>query len=106
MGNRWYARDGRHNDPRIARLLMARGRDATDVALTTSFGPTALQGFKVWTDEVAAPPELVQAAANNVTDATEIPSDIIPPEIIPIESPHQLPPILPAHAQTATPPAA
>jgi hypothetical protein len=35
---------------------MARGRDATDVAIVTSFGPAQLAGFKVITDEVAAPP--------------------------------------------------
>ena len=52
LGNRWYTLDGRHNTPRIARVLMARGRDATDVALTTSFGPTRLEKFSVWTDEV------------------------------------------------------
>ena len=39
--------------PRIGRILMARGRDATDVAIVTSFGPCTLVGFKVITDEVA-----------------------------------------------------
>ena len=38
--------------PRIGRVLMARGRDAADVAMTTSFGKNTLQCFKVWTDEV------------------------------------------------------
>jgi transglutaminase-like putative cysteine protease len=52
LGNRWYTLDARHNQPRIARVLMARGRDATDVALTTSFGPTTLEKFLVWTDEI------------------------------------------------------
>jgi hypothetical protein len=33
---------------------MARGRDAIDVAITTTFGPNTLVGFKVWTDEVAS----------------------------------------------------
>jgi hypothetical protein len=37
---------------------MARGRDATDVALVTSFGPNTLVGFKVWTDEIEAAPAL------------------------------------------------
>jgi transglutaminase-like putative cysteine protease len=52
LGNRWYALDARHNIPRIGRILQARGRDAVDVALTTSFGPTKLEKFVVWTDEV------------------------------------------------------
>jgi transglutaminase-like putative cysteine protease len=52
LGGRWYTFDARHNTPRIGRILMARGRDATDVAIVTSFGPCALAGFKVMTDEV------------------------------------------------------
>jgi transglutaminase-like putative cysteine protease len=48
----WYTFDARHNTPRIARILIARGRDATDVAITTSFGPHTLAGFEVVTDEV------------------------------------------------------
>jgi transglutaminase-like putative cysteine protease len=52
LGERWYTFDARHNDPRIGRILMARGRDATDVALVTSFGPCTMVGFKVVTDEV------------------------------------------------------
>jgi transglutaminase-like putative cysteine protease len=52
LGERWYTFDARHNVPRIGRILMARGRDATDVAISTSFGPCQLIGFKVLTDEV------------------------------------------------------
>jgi len=52
LGGRWYTFDARHNKPRIGRIVMARGRDATDVAISTSFGPTTLAGFKVVTDEV------------------------------------------------------
>jgi len=52
LGDRWYTFDARHNTPRIGRILMARGRDATDVAISTSFGPCTLVGFKVVTDEV------------------------------------------------------
>jgi len=52
LGGAWSTLDARHNQPRIGRLLMARGRDAVDVALTTSFGSTTLTGFTVWTDEV------------------------------------------------------
>lgn len=53
VGGRWYTLDARHNERRIGRVLMARGRDAVDAALTTSFGPANLTGFTVWTDEVA-----------------------------------------------------
>ena len=52
LGGKWYALDARHNEPRIARILQARGRDAVDVALTTSFGPARLEKFVVWTDEI------------------------------------------------------
>jgi transglutaminase-like putative cysteine protease len=52
LGGKWWTFDARHNKPRIGRVLMARGRDAVDVALTTSFGPTTLEKFEVWTDEV------------------------------------------------------
>jgi transglutaminase-like putative cysteine protease len=54
LGGRWYTFDARHNTPRIGRILMARGRDATDVAIVTSFGPFKLAKFAVITDEVAA----------------------------------------------------
>jgi transglutaminase-like putative cysteine protease len=53
LGGKWWAMDGRHNHPRIGRILMATGRDAVDVALTTQFGPGWLQRFEVFTEEVA-----------------------------------------------------
>ena len=53
LGGRWYAFDARHNIPRIGRTLIARGRDATDVAISTSFGPCTLAQFEVVTAEVA-----------------------------------------------------
>ncbi len=52
LGDRWYTFDARHNHPRIGRILMARGRDATDVAIVTEFGPCKLASFKVVTEEV------------------------------------------------------
>ena len=52
LGGRWWTFDARHNHPRIGRILMATGRDAADVAITTSFGSTPLQTFAVTTDEV------------------------------------------------------
>lgn len=55
LDGRWYTFDPRNNVPRIGRVLMARGRDAADVAISTTFGPNTLTGFRVWTDEVTAP---------------------------------------------------
>jgi transglutaminase-like putative cysteine protease len=55
LGDRWYTFDARHNAPRIGRVLIARGRDAADVAISTTFGPNVLRSFKVRTEEVAAP---------------------------------------------------
>jgi transglutaminase-like putative cysteine protease len=52
LDGRWYTFDGRHNMPRIGRIVMARGRDAVDVAITTSFGPSTLKKFTVITDEI------------------------------------------------------
>lgn len=54
LGGLWHTFDARHNGPRIGRILMARGRDAADTALTTTFGPARLTGFHVHTDEVRA----------------------------------------------------
>jgi transglutaminase-like putative cysteine protease len=48
----WYTFDPRNNQPRIGRILIARGRDAADVAMVTTFGPNVLEGFRVWADEV------------------------------------------------------
>ena len=53
LGDRWYTFDARNNIPRIGRVLIARGRDACDVALASTFGPNTLESFRVWTDEVA-----------------------------------------------------
>ena len=52
LGGRWYTFDARNNTRRIGRVLIARGRDAADVAITTTFGPNTLESFRVWTDEV------------------------------------------------------
>jgi transglutaminase-like putative cysteine protease len=53
LDGRWYTFDARHNVPRIGRILMGRGRDATDVPISNAFGANTLAGFRVWTDEVA-----------------------------------------------------
>ena len=52
LGGRWRTFDARHNKPRIGRICMARGRDATDAAITTAFGAPNLVTFKVITEEV------------------------------------------------------
>ena len=52
LGGQWHLFDPRNNVPRQARVLMARGRDAVDVAISSTFGPNTLVNFKVWTDEV------------------------------------------------------
>lgn len=54
LGGQWHTFDPRNNIPRIGRVLIARGRDAADVAITTTFGPNTLKSFRVWTDEVDA----------------------------------------------------
>ena len=54
LDGHWYTFDPRNNVPRIGRVLIARGRDATDVAISSTFGPNKLTSFKVWTDEVVA----------------------------------------------------
>jgi transglutaminase-like putative cysteine protease len=54
LGGQWYTFDPRNNTPRMGRVLIARGRDAADVAMVTTFGPNTLREFRVWTDEVPA----------------------------------------------------
>jgi transglutaminase-like putative cysteine protease len=51
LSGAWHIFDARNNVPRIGRVLLARGRDASDVAIATTFGPNMLENFKVWADE-------------------------------------------------------
>jgi transglutaminase-like putative cysteine protease len=53
LDGEWHTFDPRNNAPRAGRILIARGRDAADVAIATTFGPNTLTGFKVWTEEMA-----------------------------------------------------
>lgn len=62
LEDRWWTFDARHNHPRIGRVLMATGRDASDVAITTSFGMANLTQFTVISDEL--PPEQARAVQN------------------------------------------
>jgi transglutaminase-like putative cysteine protease len=52
LGDRWYTFDARHNTPRIGRVLIARGRDAADVAISTTFGPNTLKRFIVHSHKI------------------------------------------------------
>jgi transglutaminase-like putative cysteine protease len=52
LGGAWHTFDARNNIPRIGRVLMARGRDAADAALTTTFGVNQLETFTVWTHQI------------------------------------------------------
>lgn len=61
VGDTWWTYDARHNKPRIGRIVVARGRDAADTPIITTFGAHELTEFKVWTDEVAG--DAAQAAA-------------------------------------------
>jgi transglutaminase-like putative cysteine protease len=55
LSGRWYTFDARHNTPRVGRILMATGRDATDVALSTAFGIARLARFEVTCEEIQSP---------------------------------------------------
>jgi len=63
LDGRWLTFDARHNHPRIGRIVMARGRDAADVAISTNFGPVLLTKFSVITEEVASAAARVSRAA-------------------------------------------
>jgi transglutaminase-like putative cysteine protease len=68
LDGRWWTFDARNNQPRLGRVLMATGRDASDVAMTTSFGPADLRHFFVVTEEEAATFSEEQAAAPLTTN--------------------------------------
>jgi len=67
LGGKWHTFDARHNMPRIGRVLIARGRDAADIALVNSFGPHMLKTFSVVTEEThsvaSGPVDVVRSAA-------------------------------------------
>ncbi len=65
LGGRWYTFDARNNVPRIGRVLIARGRDAVDVAISTAFGPNTLESFNIWTDEIAESVSTAPLLCNN-----------------------------------------
>ncbi|MFV9504658.1 MAG: transglutaminase-like domain-containing protein [Oscillochloridaceae bacterium umkhey_bin13] len=51
LGGAWHTFDARHNRPRTGRVVIARGRDAVDTAILTSYGASALTGMTVWANE-------------------------------------------------------
>lgn len=52
LGGQWHTFDPRNNARRVGRLMIARGRDAADTAISTVFGGSSLLSFRVWTDEI------------------------------------------------------
>jgi transglutaminase-like putative cysteine protease len=62
LDGRWFTFDARHNHQRIGRIVMARGRDAADVAISTTFGAVQLVKFSVVTDEVTSAAQVSRAA--------------------------------------------
>ena len=52
LGGRWWTFDPRNNTRRIGRVVIGRGRDATDVAMLTSYGAVLLEDMTVWADRV------------------------------------------------------
>jgi transglutaminase-like putative cysteine protease len=52
LGSRWYSFDARHNQRRIGRIAIAKGRDAVDVPITMVFGCHRLERFIVVTEEL------------------------------------------------------
>jgi transglutaminase-like putative cysteine protease len=62
LDGRWYTFDGRHNMPRIGRIVVARGLDAADIPMIHTFGPHWLQEFTVITEEVAEEAQAMQQA--------------------------------------------
>lgn len=70
LGGRWWTCDARHNIPRVGRVLMATGRDAADVAITTTFGQSWLKSFEVVSYEVGS-----DQGIGNIGHMTSVPSD-------------------------------
>ena len=78
LGGRWIDLDARHTYPRLGRVLMATGRDAADVAITTSFGTANLVKFYVESNEIDADgnkvplPHYATETANSVSAQSEV----------------------------------
>jgi transglutaminase-like putative cysteine protease len=57
LGGRWWTFDPRNNARRVGRIVIARGRDAMDVAMVTSYGRLLLEAMTVWADEIGRSPQ-------------------------------------------------
>ncbi len=57
VGDRCYTFDATQFAPRGGRIVLAYGRDAADVAITTQFGPAQLLELRAWVTEVASTAE-------------------------------------------------
>ena len=66
LDDRWWTFDARNNQPRLGRILMATGRDASDVAMTTSFGQADLYNFFVVSEVEEAPVAAIDAARSGL----------------------------------------
>jgi transglutaminase-like putative cysteine protease len=73
LSGTWHSFDPRNNIRRIGRLAIARGRDAADVAISTAFGPSSLQHFRVWTDEITDE-QAVQFMIERLTSSSQCPA--------------------------------
>ncbi|MCO5064540.1 MAG: transglutaminase family protein [Rhizobiaceae bacterium] len=72
LDGKWYTFDARHNIPRIGRVVIARGRDATDVPLLHTFGRHELKLFKVWTYEEKGVPAVQMQQRVDRTQTAQI----------------------------------
>jgi transglutaminase-like putative cysteine protease len=52
LGHRWWTFDPRNNRRRKGRIVIGRGRDASDVAMATTFGGPLLESMVVRAEEV------------------------------------------------------
>ncbi len=78
LDGRWMDLDARHNYPRLGRILMATGRDAADVAITTSFGAAQLTHFYVESNEINEAGNKVRQDAG-ITPASQPPLEVSAP---------------------------
>jgi transglutaminase-like putative cysteine protease len=77
LSGRWYTFDARHNNhPRIGRILIGRGRDAADVAISTTFGPAQLAHFSVVTEELAEDTDTPTGASSAPSQSTFAPASL------------------------------
>ncbi len=93
LDGRWWDMDARHNYPRIGRILMAAGRDAADVAITTSFGVANLTHFYVESNELDANGQPVpvpgKPASQTGRSGNQLPVPVTPQDIQTISGPEQ-----------------